>query len=133
MNSGGEIDEKIIVRCPFDKMEITRIDIDDAKAVDKKLQTAYTLANDRNKWLPVHKRIAILEKTAALMQRQVDFLNKLGTAEKINASAVMINDHTAFRVDWMPFGGRDTSGIGVGGIPYSMHEMTREKLIVIKR
>ena len=113
MNSGGEIDEKIIVRCPFDKMEITRIDIDDAKAVDKKLQTAYTLANDRNKWLPVHKRIAILEKTAALMQRQVDFLNKLGTAEKINASAVMINDHTAFRVDWMASGSRVTSGIGV--------------------
>ncbi len=50
----------------------------------------------------------------------------------INASAVMINDNTAFRVDWMPFGGRDSSGIGVGGIPYTMKEMTREKLIVIK-
>jgi acyl-CoA reductase-like NAD-dependent aldehyde dehydrogenase len=32
----------------------------------------------------------------------------------------------------MPFGGRDESGIGTGGIPYSMKEMTREKLIVIK-
>ncbi len=52
---------------------------------------------------------------------------------KINASAVMINDHTAFRVDWMPFGGRDVSGIGIGGIPYSMHEMTRDKLMVINR
>lgn len=56
----------------------------------------------------------------------------LNTARKVNASAVMINDHTAFRVDWMPFGGRDNSGIGVGGIPYTMREMTREKLIVIK-
>ncbi|MBT8114514.1 MAG: aldehyde dehydrogenase family protein, partial [Arenicella sp.] len=45
---------------------------------------------------------------------------------------VMINDHTAFRVDWMPFGGRDESGIGMGGIQYSMHEMTREKMLVIK-
>jgi acyl-CoA reductase-like NAD-dependent aldehyde dehydrogenase len=44
----------------------------------------------------------------------------------------MVNDHTAFRVDWMPFGGRDASGIGMGGIQYSMHEMTREKLMVIK-
>ena len=44
----------------------------------------------------------------------------------------MVNDHTAFRVDWMPFGGRDSSGIGMGGIQYSMHEMTREKLMVIK-
>jgi acyl-CoA reductase-like NAD-dependent aldehyde dehydrogenase len=56
----------------------------------------------------------------------------LSTVKKLNAAAVMVNDHTAFRVDWMPFGGRDTSGIGVGGIEHSMHEMTREKLMVIK-
>ncbi len=57
----------------------------------------------------------------------------LHCSENLRASTVMINDHTAFRVDWMPFGGWDDSGIGVGGIPYSMHEMTREKLTVIKR
>ncbi len=51
---------------------------------------------------------------------------------RLNATAVMVNDHTAFRVDWMPFGGRDSSGIGMGGIQYSMHEMTREKMTVIK-
>ena len=56
----------------------------------------------------------------------------LDCVKKLNATAVMVNDHTAFRVDWMPFGGRDTSGIGMGGIQYSMHEMTREKLMVIK-
>lgn len=56
----------------------------------------------------------------------------LDAVNQLNASAVMVNDHTAFRVDWMPFGGRDASGIGMGGIPYSMHEMTREKLMVIK-
>ncbi|NOY47461.1 MAG: aldehyde dehydrogenase family protein [Chlorobi bacterium] len=56
----------------------------------------------------------------------------LECVKKLNATAVMVNDHTAFRVDWMPFGGRDTSGIGMGGIQYSMHEMTREKLMVIK-
>ncbi len=53
-------------------------------------------------------------------------------SQGLNATAVMINDHTAFRVDWMPFGGRDVSGIGMGGIPYSMHEMTRDKMTVIK-
>jgi acyl-CoA reductase-like NAD-dependent aldehyde dehydrogenase len=47
-------------------------------------------------------------------------------------AAVMVNDHTAFRADWMPFGGRGSSGLGMGGIPYSIHEMTREKLMVIK-
>ncbi len=64
------------------------------------------------------------------------FTNDLNIAldcvKKLNATAVMVNDHTAFRVDWMPFGGRDSSGIGMGGIQYSMHEMTREKLMVIK-
>jgi acyl-CoA reductase-like NAD-dependent aldehyde dehydrogenase len=54
------------------------------------------------------------------------------TVAKLNASAVMVNDHTAFRVDWMPFGGRDASGEGLGGIPYSVHEMTRTKLMVIR-
>lgn len=56
----------------------------------------------------------------------------LDTGNRLNATAVMINDHTAFRVDWMPFGGRDASGIGMGGIQYSMHEMTRDKMLVIK-
>ncbi len=57
----------------------------------------------------------------------------LDCVNKLDATAVMVNDHTAFRVDWMPFGGRDSSGIGMGGIQYSMHEMTREKMMVIKR
>lgn len=61
-----------------------------------------------------------------------DLTDVLDTSNKLNATAVMVNDHTAFRVDWMPFGGRDSSGIGMGGIQYSMHEMTREKMLVIK-
>ncbi len=56
----------------------------------------------------------------------------LEIVKKLNATAIMVNDHTAFRVDWMPFGGRDESGIGMGGIPYSMEEMTQIKMMVIK-
>jgi acyl-CoA reductase-like NAD-dependent aldehyde dehydrogenase len=67
---------------------------------------------------------------AAVFTKDLD--DALDTGNRLNATAVMINDHTAFRVDWMPFGGRDASGIGMGGIPYSMHEMTREKMFVIK-
>jgi len=67
---------------------------------------------------------------ASVFTQNIDVAMK--TAQQINASAVMINDHTAFRVDWMPFGGRDESGIGTGGIPYSMHEMTRSKMVVFK-
>lgn len=54
------------------------------------------------------------------------------TVKKINAATVMVNDHTAFRVDWMPFAGRKHSGLGVGGIPYTMKDITEEKLMVIK-
>ena len=44
----------------------------------------------------------------------------------------MVNDHTAFRVDWMPFGGAKASGLGMVGIHHSMIEMSKEKLMVIK-
>ncbi len=67
---------------------------------------------------------------ASIFTKDLD--KALDTVNQLNASAVMVNDHTAFRVDWMPFGGRDASGIGVGGIPYSMKEMTRDKLMVIR-
>jgi len=45
---------------------------------------------------------------------------------------VMVNDHCAFRVDWMPFGGYKHSGMGVGGIGHTMRDMTIEKMTVIK-
>jgi outer membrane lipoprotein SlyB len=56
----------------------------------------------------------------------------LHAADRLNASAVMIEDHTAFRTDWMPFAGRRESGYGVGGIPFSMREMTQEKMRVFR-
>ncbi|MGH6616467.1 aldehyde dehydrogenase family protein [Sphingomonas sp.] len=52
-------------------------------------------------------------------------------AHRLDASAVMINDHTAFRTDWMPFAGRRQSGYGIGGIPWSMREMSQDKMIVL--
>ncbi len=61
-----------------------------------------------------------------------DLDRALDIGHKLNAAAVMINDHTAFRVDWMPFGGRDASGLGMGGIKYSMEDMSREKMLVFK-
>ncbi|MBT5551407.1 MAG: aldehyde dehydrogenase family protein [Nitrospina sp.] len=67
---------------------------------------------------------------AAVITRNVD--TALDTAKRINATTVMINDHTAFRVDWMPFGGRKASGIGVGGILPTMMEMTEEKMLVFR-
>lgn len=62
------------------------------------------------------------------------FTRDYGTAmrayTRLDASAVMLNDHTAFRVDWMPFAGLRESGLGVGGIPYTFRDMQVEKLFV---
>src|SRR5262245_40276194 len=68
---------------------------------------------------------------ASIFTRDLDVA--LDAAERLDASAVMVNDHSAFRTDWMPFAGRRESGYGVGGIPYTAHEMTAEKMIVFKQ
>lgn len=52
--------------------------------------------------------------------------------KRFDASAVMVNDHTAFRVDWMPFAGLRESGHGVGGIPHTFHDMQIEKMLVLR-
>lgn len=50
---------------------------------------------------------------------------------RLDTTAVMVNDHTAFRIDWMPFAGRRTSGLGVGGIGHTMADMSQDKMMVI--
>ena len=67
---------------------------------------------------------------AAIFTKNID--TALHAVKRLNATAVMVNDHTAFRVDWMPFGGAKASGLGLGGILNSMEEMSNEKLMVIK-
>lgn len=48
----------------------------------------------------------------------------------LDATAVMVNEHPLFRVDWMPFAGARHSGLGVGGIPHTMRDMQTEKMMV---
>jgi acyl-CoA reductase-like NAD-dependent aldehyde dehydrogenase len=67
---------------------------------------------------------------AAVFTRDLD--TALAAYRELDASAVMVNDHTAFRVDWMPFAGLRQSGLGVGGIPYTLREMQIEKMCVVK-
>jgi len=50
----------------------------------------------------------------------------------LDASAVMINDHSAFRDDVMPFAGLRQSGMGIGGIPYTIDDMQIDKMMVVK-
>lgn len=56
----------------------------------------------------------------------------LQIAKKISTMTFVINNHTAFRVDQMPFGGHKKSGLGMGGVKYSIEEMTRLKQVIIK-
>lgn len=67
---------------------------------------------------------------ASVFTRDLDTALRAG--RRLDASAVMVNDHTAFRVDWMPFAGLRRSGLGIGGIPYTMDDMQVEKMIVIR-
>jgi acyl-CoA reductase-like NAD-dependent aldehyde dehydrogenase len=67
---------------------------------------------------------------AAVFTKNLD--TALKAVKRLNGTAVMVNDHTAFRVDWMPFGGAKASGLGLGGIHHSMEECSNEKLMVIK-
>ncbi len=66
---------------------------------------------------------------ASIFTKNIDLAMK--AYSHLNASAVMINEHTAFRVDWMPFAGLRQSGLGVGGIPHTFRDMQIEKMMVI--
>lgn len=68
---------------------------------------------------------------ASIFAQDIDIA--LHAAERLDASAVMINDPTTFRTDWMPFAGRRESGYGTGAIPYTMRDMTQEKMILLNR
>lgn len=63
------------------------------------------------------------------------FTENLSTTMKVIKTlptmTLVVNEHNAFRVDWMPFGGHKKSGLGMGGVRYSMEEMTRTKQIII--
>jgi acyl-CoA reductase-like NAD-dependent aldehyde dehydrogenase len=66
---------------------------------------------------------------AAVFSRDLD--RALEAVRGLDASAVMVNDHTAFRADWMPFGGRRESGLGVGGLVDGVRDMSHDKLVVL--
>lgn len=67
---------------------------------------------------------------AAIFGKEIDCAMQL--YKQLDASAIMVNDHTAFRDDVMPFAGLRESGLGIGGIPYTMHDMQIDKMLVIK-
>ncbi len=67
---------------------------------------------------------------SAVFSNNINIITK--AYKELEASAVIVNDHSAFRVDWMPFAGRRSAGHGIGGIGHTMMEMTQHKMIVLK-
>ena len=55
----------------------------------------------------------------------------IDTVKRLDAASVMVNDHSAYRADWMPFGGRRASGFGMGGIVDSMRDLVQNKLMLM--
>ena len=60
-----------------------------------------------------------------------DYAEIMEAINRLDASALMVNEHSAFRVDWMPFAGRKRSGLGVGGISHTIEEMSQSKMAVL--
>lgn len=67
---------------------------------------------------------------AAVCTRDID--TAMRAFRRLDASAIMVNDHTAFRVDWMLFAGLRQSGHGVGGIHHTLRDMQIEKMLVLR-
>jgi acyl-CoA reductase-like NAD-dependent aldehyde dehydrogenase len=66
---------------------------------------------------------------AAVFTGNIDTMMKI--YRSLEGSAIMVNDHTAFRVDWMPFAGLKESGLATGGIPHTIRDMQVKKMLVI--
>jgi acyl-CoA reductase-like NAD-dependent aldehyde dehydrogenase len=58
----------------FDRTPIAEVAIDDAAALEEKLQAAERVFKDRDGWLKPHQRIAILRRLATLMAAKRDHL-----------------------------------------------------------
>jgi acyl-CoA reductase-like NAD-dependent aldehyde dehydrogenase len=65
---------------------------------------------------------------AAVFTRNID--TAMHCYRHLDGTAIMINEHPLFRVDWMPFAGARQSGHGVGGIQHTIRDMQTEKMMV---
>jgi len=61
----------------YDRSPITRLETDDADALEAKLELAARTFRDRDHWPQRHERIAILSRLASLMEAEHDKLNHL--------------------------------------------------------
>ena len=66
---------------PFDLSPVDTVAENTAADVDAALATAHALFRDRAGWMPVHERLAVLERTAALMEQRAGQLTETAVRE----------------------------------------------------
>ena len=59
---------------PYDQKCIGSVDLVDWSKIDRWLDEARTLHEDRQAWIPVHERIAILQRASSLMHERAESL-----------------------------------------------------------
>ena len=60
------------VTAPYDGATIATVASGDSSVVETALATADRLYKDRNGWLPVYKRVEVLEKTQEIMASRAE-------------------------------------------------------------
>jgi glyceraldehyde-3-phosphate dehydrogenase (NADP+) len=69
---------------------------------------------------------------AGIFTKSID--NAMKAVSELNFGSVLINDTSDFRVDFMPFGGMKSSGLGREGIRFAIEEtMTEIKTVIFKK
>ena len=66
---------------PFDLSQVDELAEHDTGDVEMALATAHALFNNRDTWLPAHQRIAVLERSASLMEKRIEQLAQTAVCE----------------------------------------------------
>ncbi|MEM1411105.1 MAG: aldehyde dehydrogenase family protein, partial [Pseudomonadota bacterium] len=73
--------DMLTVTSPHDGSTVGEVPLTGAVGVERALKTAFALYRDRDGWLPLHKRVDILQRLAELMASQEEDLARLAAAE----------------------------------------------------
>lgn len=69
------------VKSPYDQSLIKELPLVGEKEVEKALTIAHDLFQNQSKWISAHERIAILERTTAIMNSRIEELTLTAAQE----------------------------------------------------
>ena len=92
----------LTVTAPYDSAEIATVATCDAEHVDHALGVAHGLYRDRDTWLALHERVAILESTASIMAENRELLATEAAREGGKPSALAATHKTGTRTCLIP-------------------------------